>query len=359
MKQVFIGFYGWPTPPMKQDENILKIDEGFECWNLKKFSVEEFIEAVKEKIPPINDNVLRNYLTDGKGLNGLNQEQYGHCLWGLLLPSLEEGFDMIGYKKALSILNLFSPKFMHPAFYITNMGIEKIDNFKEINVQPNDHQGYDFFKTSEFISFYKAMLDQMKYFNWWRDAVLTWTDEDWRLFMAAGFYEDLEKYERSKTSYTWQRESADMATLLETLFTAGDAQNEEIGYRLRKRIGVLIGWKIPDIENEIKILYNDRSEFIHGSYYKKITKGMKKNEYDNAMPPLPDFDKLYKTKEVLRMIFVAYLYLSKIKSEKKYFTEYSNVQSLLEESILNIELRQKVTDIVKPIIELLPNKNSF
>ncbi len=352
MKHIFIGFYGWDNPPMDQEENIYKMDDGFECWNLRKFSAQEFVDEVKNKIPPINDNVLINYLNDGTGLNGISEEEYKRGLWGLLLPSIEET-DSLDEKEIISLLNIFSPKFMSPAFYITNLGIIKIDKLRQVDIEPNDHQGYKLFKTQEFVSFYKVIISQMKYFVWKRDVVLSWDDEDWRLFMATDFYEGLKKYQKGKTAYTWQRESTDMSTLLETLFTAGDSQNEEIGYRLRKRISSLIGWKIPSIENEIKILYKDRSDFVHGSYYKKIIKGMRTNENDNAMPPFPDFDKLYKSKEYIRIILVAYLYLAKIIKENVEFNE-DTVQNILEESIINIELREKIIKVIKPVVNLLP-----
>ena len=185
---------------------------------------------------------------------------------------------------------------------------------------------------------------------------IKWSEEDWRLFMASNFYEWLEKYERGKTIFTWQRESADMATFLETLFTAGDSQNEEITYRLRKRIGALIQWKFSDVEKDIQKLYKDRSDFIHGSHYKKIIKEMRKNADDKGMPLHPDFEKLYKTKEQIRVIFIAYLYLHKIMNFKsgEFFNSYKNVQQMLEEAILNTQLRAKITDVIKPIIDLLP-----
>jgi hypothetical protein len=344
MKHIFIGFYGWDNPPMKQEENIYKIDDGFECWNLRKFSAEEFINEIKNKIPPINDNVLINYLNNGTELNGISEVEYKRGLWGLLLPCTDEEIGTLDEKELISLLNIFSPKFMNPAFYVTNTGITKVDKLKQIDIEPNDYQGYELFKTPEFVKFYKIMIPQMKYFIWKRDVVLSWNDEDWRLFMATDFYEGLKKYQRGKTAYTWQRESTDMSTLLETLFTAGDSQNEEIGYRLRK---------MPDIENEIKNLYKDRSDFVHGSYYKKIIKGMKANENDNAMPPFPDFDKLYKSKEIIRVILVAYLYLAKIIKENAEFG-YNTVQNILEESIINMELREKIIKAIKPVINLLP-----
>jgi hypothetical protein len=355
MKYIFIAFYGWPDPPMNQEEKVYITDEHFECWNLRKFSASEFMDAIKVKIPPINDNVLINYLNDGTGLNGISDVQYQKCLWGLLLPDPEDIYND-GYREVLALLNLFSTKYMHPSFYATQMGINKISEFKNLDVLPNDHQEYAHFKTSNFVSFYKAMIKEAKYSTWKRDNVLEWSKEDWRLYMASIFYDGLEEYERSKSVYTWQRESADMATLLETLFTAGDTQNEEIGYRLRKRIATLIQWKFNDIEKDIKVLYKDRSEFVHGSYYKNIISGMNRNPNDNAMPPSPDFEKLYKTKEQLRFIFVAYLYLHKImiSQSEPLFNSYENVQGMLENAIINTELRTKITETIKPTIELLP-----
>lgn len=93
-----------------------------------------------------------------------------------------------------------------------------------------------------------------------------------------------------------------MATLLETLFTAGDQQSEEIGYRLRKRVSVLMSWKFPEIESDLKGLYSDRSEFVHGGFYKKIIKKMKKNERDpDTVPNIEEFEDLLTEKYKVRM----------------------------------------------------------
>ena len=355
MSQLFIGFYGWPAGSgIDQDAPRSVIAEGFECWNLRKFSPNEFVDAIKEQIPPVNANVLINYINNGTGTFGASEEQYGEYLWGLLLPDPAD--DSNGYFETVAIINLFSSKYMHPAFYVDRMGITKLGKFKEINVEPNDMQGHEQFKTENFVSFYTAMIDQMKYFIWKRVNVTSWSKEDWRLFMAAIFYNGLDEYQKSKSGFTWQRESTDMSTLLETLLTAGDQQTEEIGYRLRKRAGVLIGWKFNDIETELKTLYKDRSEFVHGSYYKKIISEMRRNQYDTAMPPPPDFKKIYKTKERIRIIFAAYLFLHKhkISGIEPLFNPYDSVQDMLEHAILNIELRNKIIAIIKPIVEMLP-----
>jgi len=354
MKYIFIGFYGWSSPEIDQEDKIYEIGKDFELWNLRKFSTSDFIESIKIRIPPVNENVLKYYITEKSESIGLTKEECERSLWGILLPD-PDNIHYSGYSEVLSLLNLFSPQYMKPDFYITNSGIHKIKNFNKNEIKANNYQGHNYFISKKFITFYELLIKEMKYFIWDRDVVIKWSKEDWRLYMASIFYKGLEEYEESKSYYTWQRESADMATLLETLFTAGDASNEEIGYRLRKRIAVLIQWKYNEIEKDIKILYKDRSEFIHGSYYIKIISEMKKNENDNAVPPVPDFDKLYKSKEQIRFIFISYLYIHKIFESKSepLFQKYDNVQNMLEEAIIDINLRSKITELTKQIIEPL------
>ena len=56
-KNIFIAFTG---PKIKQ-QKVFHIDSNFECWNLDKFSIDEFIEKIKGVISPVNNNALRNY----------------------------------------------------------------------------------------------------------------------------------------------------------------------------------------------------------------------------------------------------------------------------------------------------------
>lgn len=357
MEYIFIALYGWEGQTINQKELIYKIGSGFECWDLKKISFEDFIIRIKKRIPSINKNVLNNYIASDTNDYGITKEQFKDCNWGLLIPNPTGEIGM--YHEMISVMNLYSTSFLRPAFYATYFGIHVV-NKKPLGNWLGMQNRAELFKTKKFISFFKQMSSHGQYFRWYRGDVLKWNDEDWRLFMAATFYRDLEGYELGKSIYTWQRESADMATLLETLFTAGESDKEEIGYRLRKRTFVLIGWKFPFIEKEIKELYNDRSEFVHGSYFKKITKSMKKNKNsDEAMPPLPDFDKLHRMKECLRFSFVAYLHLhaKKVVKTEPAFDSFENVQKLLEEAILNTELRKKIIKIVKPVVDLLPESN--
>ncbi len=57
------------------------------------------------------------------------------------------------------------------------------------------------FKSPSFPAFYEKMIPATRYFQLFRDNVLSWDDEDWRLYMAATFYDDLEQYENSKSIY--------------------------------------------------------------------------------------------------------------------------------------------------------------
>lgn len=355
MRHIFIGFYGWPEQKLGQAEAVRVIAEDFECWNLQHFSLKEFISEIKTRIPPINGNVLRNYLwTEEEPNFGITEKQYKDCRWGLLLPNpVEHGEHS---KEITSLLSLYAPSFMRPAFYASDFGISVI------NAQPlgNWLHGQDrseLFSSPNFVEFFKTMLSALRYFNWLRDNVLVWTDEDWRLYMAASFYDDLEQYENSKKIYAWQRESADMATILEILFTAGDNDKEEVGYRLRKRASVLMGWRFPSIEKEIRDLYSDRSDLVHGSFYRKIVKGMRGNKNgDAAMPPPPNFQKLYETKERLRFLLVAYLCLNEVRlaKTKDVFTGFGSVQQILEAAIIDTRLREKVVETVRPVVDLLP-----
>lgn len=48
-----------------------------------------------------------------------------------------------------------------------------------------------------------------------------WDREDMRIFLACLLFNELRDSEHSKYAFTWQGESADIATILEALFTAG------------------------------------------------------------------------------------------------------------------------------------------
>ena len=351
MNRTKVMFFAFTGKSVEQAETILEIQDGYECWDLKKFTFDEFVEELKKKIPPINKNVLRNYKIEAEtvDLYGLMEKHFEQCSWGLIIPdTLEEG----GFSSAetMSLLNLYSPNFLYPVFHANDMGITRQTHGKDPFHYFHTQNG-KIFQTKEFVTFYKLLMDQTKYGTWHLDRIQTWDKEDWRLFVASLLYSGLKDYENSKSSFGWQRESAEMGTILEALLTAGDARNEEVMYRLRKRVAVLLAWKFPGIEKDIKELYGARSAFVHGSFFEQIAKDSL-TAYNNI--PTPDFDLLYKHKEYVRLALVAYLHLAKV-IKGGGIDGVKSVMDALEQGIINIELREKLNLETKKLFSLMPN----
>jgi hypothetical protein len=247
------------------------------------------------------------------------------------------------------LLNLYSPNFLYPIFHANDMGIMRQRHDKDSMIYFHT-QNHPIFNDKNFVTFYKTLFEQSQYGSWHLDRIQQWNKEDWRLFVAALLYSGLKDYENAKNSFGWQRESAEMATILEALFTAGDAHNEEVMYRLRKRVAVLLAWKFPDIEKDIKELYGARSAFVHGSFFEQIAKESPK-AYNNL--PTPDFNLLYKHKEYVRLALVAYLNLAKIiKSEG--IDNMKSVIDALEKAIIDVKLREKLTAETKKLFASMP-----
>lgn len=350
MNRTKVMFFAFTGKPLEQAEKILVIQDGYECWDLKKFTLDEFIEELKKKIPAVNKNVLRNYkiTEETRDPYGLTEKHFAQYSWGLLIPdTLEEG----GFSSAetMSLLNLYSPTFLYPAFYANDMGIARQSHGKDPFHYSHTQNG-KIFQGKEFVEFYKSLVDQTKYGTWHLDRIQTWDKEDWRLFVASSLYAGLKDYENSKSSFGWQRESAEMATILESLFTADDSKNEEVTYRLRKRVAVLLAWKFPDIEKDIKGLYSARSSFVHGSYFLQIAKDSP-DAYNNI--PTPDFELLYKHKEYVRLALISYLNLAKIVRAGG-IEGVSTVMDALEKAIIDTKLRDKLTAETQKLFALMP-----
>ncbi|MDD5144772.1 MAG: DUF4209 domain-containing protein [Candidatus Pacebacteria bacterium] len=346
-RKMFFAFVGKEP---EQTEKISEIQDGYEFWNLKKFVLDEFVEELKKKIPPVNNNVIHNYKVDSDSREpyAITEEQFKKCSWGLLIPdTLEEGG--FSYAETLFILNLYSPNFLYPCFYVNDMGIMRQKHDKDSMIYFHT-QDYSIFNNKNFVEFYKILFEQSKYGSWHLDRIKLWNKEDWRLFIAAFLYSGLKDYENSKSLFGWQRESAEMATILEALFTADDSRNEEVMYRLRKRIAALLAWKFPDIEKDIKELYEARSAFVHGSFFKQIAKESP-GAYNNL--PSPDFNLLYKHKEYVRVALAAYLNLAKIVSLEN-IDNVKSVMDALEESIIDFRLREKLISETKTLFDFMP-----
>ncbi len=350
-KSIFLAFVG---QPIEQVDAIFEIQNGYECWDLKQFKRDEFIEALKKKITPINDNVLKFYSAETASHDsfGITEEQYGECSWGLLIPEGREDVYSAAYAETIFLLNLYSPTFLRPIFYGSEMGIHPIAHDQPTFFFAHFQNQSHIFKTKGFVTFFKTLLPQSQYGTWQLDRIQKWGKEDWRLFVAGWLYSGLKDYENSKNSFGWQRESADMAAILEALFTAGDSQNEEVGYRLRKRMAALLSWIFPEIEKEVKDLYTQRSAFVHGSFFAQIEKDTR-HSYNNL--PSPDFNLLYKQKEHVRLALISYLHLARLLNEKP--LEYegnTTVINALEEAVINVALRDKLTSEVRNLFSMMP-----
>lgn len=354
---ILIGFVG---PTIEQAEKIFSIGEGYECWDLKKFSYVEFIKAIKEKIPPINDNILRNYEVNVETLDPhcLSEKQFEQCSWALFIPDHIDDALLEGYAENSFLLNLYSPSFLYPFFYVGSMGITRINHEKRLSwtftVYWHEQNQAHLFKKPEFITFFRSLLGQSGYGSWMLYRAQKWSAEDWRLFVASRFFSNLKDYDNGRDPFEWQRESSEMGATLESLFTAGDITRERIVGRLTSRIGVLLSTVFPKIKEDVTTLYLQRSEFVHGDFFNRIAEESKHSF--NNMPSL-DFGLLMRQREYIRWALILCLYISKmIKEGRETYREFSNAMSVLEACIGNDALREKLLNDLQPIIEIIPRQ---
>ena len=68
--------------------------------------------------------------------------------------------------------------------------------------------------------------------------------------------------------------------------------------------------------------------------------------------PLPPFADLYRQKECVRQALLAYLYLNKVRRSTTEFKGFETVIEILEEAIINLDLREKVRRHVELILSL-------
>lgn len=114
---------------------------------------------------------------------------------------------------------------------------------------------------------------------------------------------------------------------------------------------MLVAFRQPGVEKEIKTLYKERSSFVHGSYFQALSKKFKIEDRIGRLP-LPPFSDLYRQKECVRQALVAYLYLHKIRCLTDEFKGFRTVIDILEEAIINLEVRDKVRRHVELILSL-------
>lgn len=351
-KDLFIAFTG---PKVEQAAAVYEISPGFECWDLSKFKMDEFLTVAQERIPPMNDNVLGNYRRepDANTPFGIDFEDYSHCSWGLFLPDLVQDSLGYGYSEILFVLNLYSPRFLSPIFYLSDFGIQRLERPAHLLLYYHDQGQSQLFKRVQFVDFYKLLISEAGYGSWQSDRMARWDLEDMRVFVACLLFSGLRSTEHRKDVFTWQRESADMSTILEALFTAGTGDNTEVGYKLRKRIAAMMARQFPHIEKEIKELYKQRSSFVHGAFFLQIRKKIEITD-GYAKFPSPPFHMLYQQKECIRFALAAYIYLNKVrKAGTPEFMGCNSVLETLERAVIDLQIRTAVNMYTDRLFNLM------
>ena len=123
MGKMFVAFGGNQTP--SQQEVRHRFAEGYELWKLDGLPFAEFIQQIQQAIPPVHQNVTteKNYMKSIIG-NVDMAPFYAKCKWGLLLPTPSEDRNWEYEEETLRLLNLYSPAFLYPYFFVNDLGIQ-------------------------------------------------------------------------------------------------------------------------------------------------------------------------------------------------------------------------------------------
>ena len=319
----------------------LQLSEGYEIWNLRRMSFEVFKKQV------LRNPIFSEHLTEEKFV--LAPSDYERASWGLLLPVGPFGYGM--YSPTKLLIDLYSPQFLFPVFYLMGATAVRLppvpggDVHKDISI---------LFGKPEFPQWHQALVSESGYAWPENRRAQHWTPQDWRMCIGCLLFGQLSDYATGKQIIGWQREAADLSCILEALLNAENEEKSEITYRLRKRASVVLGNHDPSADRELKRLYDQRSSFVHGTFFKHYLKESKKKSVDNYLLPSPPFDDLSQWKNLVRKILVACLYINKIRATEAAFAPYDGVPSILEAAILDIELRQHVRRRADEILSLTP-----
>ena len=143
-----------------------------------------------------------------------------------------------------------------------------------------------------------------------------------------------------------------MACVLEALFTADDVDHRRVGARLRRRVATLLVGRFPTIEEDIKGLYQQRSEFVHGSFFMQMAQDSKK--WDRGLP-VPNYLALEAHRERVRWALAAYLQLSQLhRKNPDRYNHQLKIIDVLETAVTDEPLRQRVLKDLEPLFALLP-----
>jgi hypothetical protein len=169
--------------------------------------------------------------------------------------------------------------------------------------------------------------------------------------MTGMLFSRLQDYDGGKSAFGWQRESADMGTILESLLTAGDRREKKIEGKLKRRIAALLSHRFRSIENEIKELYEKRSSFVHGRFFAEVADDIARDPDDL---PSPDFELLHRHRERVRWAIVAYLHLAQVlKSNPKAYPGMKSVIDVLKKASGDSQVRKRVIRDVDEVLALL------
>jgi hypothetical protein len=145
-------------------------------------------------------------------------------------------------------------------------------------------------------------------------------------------------------------------TIFETLLTAEEGEKSEIGYRLKKRFGLLLGEKFPDYIKIINKAYKYRSQFLHGSIYiglKKKTSASidEASGIANLVIPKDVWNVSCRLEEYLKYLIFTYIQVyEEIIIERK---KFKNVILVLEEGLLNDKVKKDLRKITRKAIAAL------
>lgn len=352
-KYIFIGF---GNADLKTDKDKYKLSGEIELWNLKQISYSVFIKSIRKIFPPIGPQTEANYEKQENGQSpfGITENQYNKCTWGILLPNIyDNGIDELRF-----IMDLYCGVFLYPFFLVNNLGVNVLaENLNKPPYDPSIQNQNQFikFNSENFMKFLNIFSQAGQFSAWHALRVTKWEVEDFRMFTASMIYQGLSKYYNSKPIFMWQREMADISMLLENLFTAQGSVNTEIGYRLRQKITLLLQDKYPEINSKMKNLYDLRSEFVHGSFFNRMKKSTKTVEGLGDLPKV-EWQLLHETFEFARyaLIICLYLHINRSLISDNQNQGYESVINMIEDSILDIDIREKVLMKANNVIRLRP-----
>ncbi|KKP90092.1 MAG: hypothetical protein UR96_C0047G0022 [candidate division WS6 bacterium GW2011_GWC1_36_11] len=351
---VFIGF----KAEQLKNLPLLSKKAPLEYWNLQKMSYYQFIRRLKAKVPPANENVSKhNYSVEKEDKQfgiGITKEEYEKLSWGILFPNY---YDYNFYHFTFCLYE-FKDFFLTPDILVTNIGIQwfprdKNDAYMQLWFEDElleiINSGFHNFYEKYHQTFSRIIIDYSQ--------ISKWSQEDWRIYMSFNLYRDFHTYKTERHLLTWQKEFVDSMTIFEMLLTAEENEQTEIGYRLKKRFGLLLGKQFPDYATVLSKAYKFRSEFVHGSIFVGLKKRTKVGDDEASGIANLTFSKevLYISTEIQRYLrYLVFMYAVLYEEMIKTSSDFKDVISALEAGLRDDFTKKKIQKIVSKTIRWLP-----